>query len=160
MGLNALSVCLFEEREALDEVAFKLEQQYLVLCAGRHALVERTTAEFRRAVQVLDAASRRRADLVAAAAVELRLTATPTLGGLADAVEDEDERHVLEEHRRAMVELVQRIGELSTRNRELLARNLAATTDALALLGAEPSYSSTGEHLTGAVVPRILDARA
>lgn len=160
MGLNALSVCLYEEREALEDVAFKLEQEYLVLLAGRHRLVERTTAEFRRAVQALDAVSRRRADLVAAAASDMRLSDVPTLGALAGAVEDDDERKVLEEHRQAMIALVERIGDLSSQNRELLARHLAATTDALALLGAEPSYSSSGEARTGAPRTRIVDARA
>ena len=38
MGLNALLVCLFEESEALEHLAFKLEQEQLVLVAGRPQL--------------------------------------------------------------------------------------------------------------------------
>jgi hypothetical protein len=160
MGLNALVVCLFEESEALEHLAFKLEQEQLVLVAGKPRLLARNSAEFEQAVRALDSVSRRREQLVSDAAAELGLAPTITLGALADAAQDEDERRVLAERRQAMRVLVARINELCTTNREILARNLAATTDALALLGESPSYTAMATTTVGAPRPRMLDAKA
>jgi FlgN protein len=160
MGLNALVVCLFEESEALEHLAFKLEQEQLVLVAGKPRLLARNSAEFEQAVNALDIVSRRREQLVAAVAAELGLAPTTTLSALADAAQDEDERRVLAERRHAMRVLVARINDLCTANREILARNLAATTDALALLGETPSYTAMATTTVGAPRPRMLDAKA
>ena len=160
MGLNALVVCLFEESEALEHLAFKLEQEQLVLVAGKPRLLARNSAEFEQAVKDLDVVSRRREALVIAAAEELGLTPTTTLGALAEATPDDDERRVLGERRQVMRVLVDRINALCAANREILARNLAATTDALALLGETPSYTAMATTTVGAPRPRMLDAKA
>jgi len=160
MGLNALLVCLFEETEALDHLAFKLEQEQLVLMAGRPRLLARNSVEFEQAVRALDDVSRRREQLVAVATEELGLPAPTTLGALAEASPDEDERRILTERRGIMQTLVNRINALCVTNREILARNLAATTDALALLGESPSYTAMATTTVGAARPRMLDARA
>ena len=88
------------------------------------------------------------------------LSATTTLGALADAAQDEDERRVLGERRRVMRDLVERISDLCVKNREILARNLAATADALALLGDGPSYTAMATTTVNVPRPRILDAKA
>jgi hypothetical protein len=160
MGLNALLVCLFEESEALEHLAFKLEQEQLVLVAGKPKLLARNSAEFEQAVKALDAISRRREQLVVGVAAELGLPPTTTLSVLADAASDDDERRVLSERRQVMRAQVGRINDLCTKNREILARNLAATTDALALLGDGPSYTAAATTTPGAAPPRVLDARA
>jgi len=160
MGLNALVVCLFEESEALEYLAFKLEQEQLVLAAGRPRLLARNSAEFAAAVKALDDVSRRREQLVEIAAAELGLGPGTTLSALAEAATDEDERRVLAERRRVMREQVGRIGGLCATNREILARNLAATTDALALLGESPSYTAQATTTVSPARARVLDARA
>lgn len=160
MGLNALLVCLYDESEALEHLAFKLEQEQLVLMAGKPRLLDRNNREFQEAVNALDVVSRRRQELVGAAATELGLAPTTTLGALADASGDEDEQRVLRERRAIMRGLVDRINALCGANREILARNLAATTDALTLLGERPSYTAMATTVVNAPQPRILDARA
>jgi NaMN:DMB phosphoribosyltransferase len=160
MGLNALVACLFEESEALEHLAFKLEQEQLVLVAGKPRLLARNSAEFEQAVKALDVVSRRREQLVAVAAGEFGLPPTTTLSALADAAQDEDERRVLGERRQIMRAQVARITDLCARNRQILARNLAATTDALALLGDGPSYTAMATTTVGAPRARVLDARA
>jgi len=160
MGLNALVVCLFEESEALEHLAFKLEQEQLVLVAGKPRLLARNSAEFEQAVKALDDVSRRREQLVAAAAAALGLPPATTLSILADAAADDDERRVLSERRQVMRSQVARINSLCARNREILARNLAATTDALALLGDGPSYTAMATTTVGAPRSHMLDARA
>ena len=89
MGLNALLVCLFEESEALEHLAFKLEQEQLVLMAGKPRLLARNSAEFEQAVKALAVVSRRREELVVSAARRARLGPTTTLGALAEATSDE-----------------------------------------------------------------------
>jgi flagellar biosynthesis/type III secretory pathway chaperone len=160
MGLNALLVCLFEESEALEHLAFKLEQEQLVLAAGKPKLLARNSAEFEQAVKALDVVSRRREQLVATAAGELGLPPNTTLSALADAVPDEDERRVLGDRRQAMRALVDRINDLCAKNRAILARNLAATTDALALLGDSPTYTAMATTTVGAPRAHRLDAQA
>ncbi len=160
MGLNALVVCLFEESEALEHLAFKLEQEQLVLVAGKPRLLARNSAEFEQAVNALAVVSRRREQLVEAAAAELGMAPNSTLSALADAADDEDERRVLGERRAIMRSQVARITDLCGKNREILARNLAATTDALALLGEGPSYTAMATTTVGAARARVLDARA
>jgi hypothetical protein len=160
MGLNALVVCLFEESEALEHLAFKLEQEQLVLVAGKPRLLARNSAEFEEAVKALDLVSRRREQLVTEVAGELGLSPPTSLSVLADAAPDEDERRVLGERRQVMRAQVARINELCAKNREILARNLAATTDALALLGESPSYTAMATTTVGAPRSRMLDARA
>lgn len=160
MGLNALVACLFEESEALEHLAFKLEQEQLVLVAGKPRLLARNSVEFEQAVKALDVVSRRREQLVAVAAGEFGLPATTTLSTLADAAQDEDERRVLAERRQIMRAQVARISDLCARNRQILARNLAATTDALALLGDGPSYTAMATTTVGAPRAHMLDARA
>jgi len=160
MGLNGLVVCLFEESEALEHLAFKLEQEQLVLVAAKPRLLARNSAEFEQAVKDLDVVSRRREQLVAATAAELGLSPTTTLSALADSAADEDERRVLGERRQVMRAQVARINELCTKNREILARNLAGTTDALSLLGESPSYTAMATTTAGAPRARMLDARA
>jgi hypothetical protein len=59
-----------------------------------------------------------------------------------------------------MRDLVERINRLCATNREILARNLAATTDALALLGESPSYTAMATTTAMAPRPRMLDAKA
>jgi len=160
MGLNALLVCLFEESEALEHLAFKLEQEQLVLIAGKPKLLARNSAEFEQAVKALAVVSRRREELVLGTAAELGLGSTTTLGALADATADGDERRVLSERGQVMRAQVARINDLCAKNREILARNLAATTDALALLGEGPSYNAGATTTSGPNRPRMLDARA
>jgi len=160
MGLNALLVCLYEESEALDHLAFKLEQEQLALMAGRPKLLARNNAEFQQAVHALAEVSRQREQLVTAAAAEVGLAPTTTLGALAEASGDDDERRVLGERRQVMRGLVHRINSLCATNREILARNLAATADALALLGESPSYTAMATTAASVQRPRILDARA
>jgi flagellar biosynthesis/type III secretory pathway chaperone len=160
MGLNALVVCLFEESEALEHLAFKLEQEQLVLVAGRPRLLARNSAEFEQAVKALAEVSRRREQLVATAAAEVGLAPTTTLSALADVASDEDERRVLGDRRQVMRAQVARINSLCAKNREILARNLAATTDALAMLGDSPTYTAAAKTKVSAPRSRMLDAKA
>jgi hypothetical protein len=156
-----LSACLWEERAAVERLAFRLEQENLVLVSGRQRLLPQSTAELTAASAAVDEIERRRVDLVRRFGEELRLGPNATLESIADAM-DGPCAEALRGHRTALRALVGVVADLVDRNRELIARGLAATTDALALVGAAPpgAYDATGAARSGAFGAMVLDARA
>ncbi len=138
MGVEALSSCLWEQREALEDLAYRLEAELLMVASGRYRWLARTTAGVEEALARLAAVEQRRAVEAGALAAEAGLQADANLEALADALPDAAE--VLRSHRRNLHDLLHEVEELAQRTRALLARNLAATTDALAMLGVEQGY--------------------
>jgi len=160
MGEN-LSACLWEERAAIEQLAFRLEQENLVLVSGRQRLLPQSTTELTAATTAVDEIERRRVDLVRSFGEELHLGPDATLESIADVI-DGPCADALRGHRLALRSLVGVVADLVERNRELIARGLAATTDALALVGAAPpgAYDASGTARGGAFGAMMLDARA
>jgi hypothetical protein len=161
MGLDELSVCLWEQRAALEHLAFRLEEELLVLAAGRHRWLTRTLAEVTEAFTAVDAAEGRRAGAARTVAEELGLAPDATLAMLADAAGGE-QGDTLRRHRATLRQLVETVQGLTDRASELLARNLAATADALALLGvtSTPSYEAGGAPVAATAGAWLVDTRA
>ncbi|HUZ10080.1 MAG TPA: flagellar protein FlgN [Acidimicrobiales bacterium] len=163
MGFDKLSTLLWRERDVLDLLGFKLAEEYLVLAAGHHAWLARATAEVEQAVGLLADADHLRERAVAELVVELGLDATPTLAELADlAAAPEPWRELLAGHRQAMLDHLAHIERVSAANREILARRMTATADALAYLGAQPgsSYGPDGNPPTLRANARLVNATA
>jgi ABC-type transporter Mla subunit MlaD len=159
MTVESLYACLWEERQALDDLVYHLEAELSLVEAGRHRRLPRATAAVQHALAELAARDRARAEAVATLAGQLGLERTCTLEALAQAIPDHTD--LLREHRRVLRNLVGQVDDLTRRLRSLLARHLAATTDALALLGVPPSYPTAGSstpatHLAPSV---LVDAR-
>lgn len=133
-----LSAYLWEERQALEELAYQLETEQVLIASARHGLLARSTAAIERALAELTAVEARRSAAAGAVALELGLAANATLSQLADALPDQ--ATALHSHRRNLRELLHQIDGLTEQNRKLLAQHLAATSDALALLGVAPTY--------------------
>jgi len=161
MGLDELSVCLWEQRAALEHLAFRLEEELLVLAAGRHRWLTRTLAEVSEAFAAVDAAEVRRAAAARSVAEELGLPPEATLATLADATGGE-QGDTLRRHRTTLRQLVETVQGMADRASELLARNITATADALALLGvtATPSYRAGGAPVQAAAGAWLVDTRA
>lgn len=138
MGVEALSTCLWEERQALEDLAYQLEAQQLVVSAGRHRMLPRATGAVETALAHLAACEAARATAARQLAGELGLAADANLELLAQALPEHAE--ALRSHRRRLRELLTQVDDLTRGTRGLLARNLAATTDALAILGVTPDY--------------------
>lgn len=161
MGMDDLSVCLWEQRAALEHLAFRLEEELLVLAAGRHRWLTRTVAEVNDAYAAVDRAERRRAEAAKDLARQLGLPAEATLANLAEAAADDD-AETLRRHRTILRQLLSTVQELADRASELLARNLSATADALALLGVAPSpaYQPGGAPRLDRAGSWLVDTRA
>lgn len=158
---DTLLGCLADEQSALDGLLFKLKEQQLVLSSGEHRWLARTSHEITVALAALEEATRRREGAAAAANSTLGLPGDANLAQAADRVTDEATCQRLHQRRRSLRDALDQVRRCSRQNREFLAAGLAATGDALALLGAPPTYDSAGSIGAGAGNrPRFLDARA
>ncbi len=160
MWVDPLTTCLATEHAAVEALVYKLDQQHLLLASGQHRWLPRATAEVEQAVADLQASTRAREEAARSAAAAAGLPAMVDLGAIVDALPEGAERAALAARQQTMRSLVDQLGGSLSRNRELLARGMAATSDALALLGTTPSYDATGAVCGASGGARLVDARA
>lgn len=141
--------CLAGEQRALEQLLFKLREQHLILAAGEQRWLAAATAEVEQAVNGLTETGRRREAAATAVNLAHHLPAGANLASLADAVADELTCQQIRQLQRSLRDVLDQVRRCSRQNRELLAHGLSATNDALALLGAVPTYDSTGGVATG-----------
>ncbi|MHB8262635.1 MAG: flagellar export chaperone FlgN [Acidimicrobiales bacterium] len=161
MSMQRLSACLYEEKEALEELLFKLEEEQLILAAGRHRWLPRASVEVENALRILDAMERVRHDVMVSVAEETEVASgeMATLPEVAGAV-GEPWSEVLLESAENMRALLVQVAEMVASNRDLIMRGLASTAETLVAIGASAgiSYGPDGESRTVAGMTRLLDA--
>ncbi len=119
MALSDVSNILWRERQLLELLVFKLEEEQLVLAAGRSRWLAYATREVENVLGEIKRIELERAVLVADAGRDLGLSGSPTLrelGGLTPNPWD----GIFAEHRRALLNLAQEIDSITKSNRELL----------------------------------------
>jgi hypothetical protein len=141
---EALLARLAEEEEALEHLLFKLREQHMVLSSGEHRWLGPSTREVEAAVRQLTAAGERREAVARTVHAAHGLPPGASLAGLAERVSDELTCQLLHQRQRSLRNVLDQVRRGSRQNRELLAHGLAATNDALALLGSVPTYDSAG----------------
>ncbi len=160
-SVERLSECLYEEGRALEELLFKLEEEHLVLASGRHAWLPRATAEVEGALAALDGIERSRHRIMEelAGAVPGVAGAVATLSDVAMAFDDPWRDAILAQRSSLKITL-SRVQDVITRNRDYLAMGLAATVEALGMLGAHSgiSYDSDGVARPVPGTLRLVDA--
>jgi hypothetical protein len=97
--------------------------------------------------------------LLREAAASLGLPGDASLGQIAEAAPTSAARERLRALRLAMRRTMGVITDTTEENRQLLARGLAATMDALALLGTSTSYDASGVAHQGPGRPALIDRR-
>jgi flagellar biosynthesis/type III secretory pathway chaperone len=145
---NDVSTVLWRERQLLELLVFKLDEEQLLLTAGKVRWVSHASREVEIVLEQLRATELMRAVKVEAAAVELGLDTYPGLRSLSQAA-PEPWASIFARHRQAFLELTGEIRDLSERNRHLLAKGRDAAREALNWLtgkGAPPpqAYTSSG----------------
>ena len=160
MGVAELSAVLWRERQLLELLLFKLEEEQLVLTSGRSRWLAHATREVEMVIGQIRQAELERAVLVDAAAAELGLPASPSLTALAEAAPAPWD-DLLRAHRAAFLLLTEEISAMSTTNRELLTSAQRASREVLAGLdvSAAQTYSPKGteaEPARARVVDRAL----
>lgn len=157
MGLSDVSSVLWRERELLELLLFKLEEEQLILAAGRSRWLARATREVETVLEEIRRTEVLRAAEVDVAATVLGLPGAPSLSQLADAV-DEPWSSLLREHRTAFLTMTAEISALAEANRDLLTSGQRAARDTLlALTEGAATYSPAGATVTTATRARILD---
>ena len=144
VGCEDLLACLAEEEKALEHLLFKLREQNMVLTSGEHRWLAASTSEVEAAVRALTAAGERREAVAQSVHAAHGLPAGANIRTLAERVKDELVCQQLHQRQRSLRNVLDQVRRCSRQNREMLAHGLAATNDALTLLGNVPTYDSAG----------------
>lgn len=147
--MENLSLILWRERELLETLLFKLEEEQLVLASGRDRWLPRAAKEVEVVLDALRETEVLRAVAADEVATSLGLSHNPSLSALADAVQ-EPWRTILLEHRDAFVQVTREVGELASANRALLTAGYRAAQETLlALGGSAEGYGQDGAAVVG-----------
>jgi flagellar biosynthesis/type III secretory pathway chaperone len=130
MAFAEVSNILWRERQLLELLQFKLEEEQLVLASSKARWLTHATREVEMVLEELRKAELTRAMEVTALASQLGLGTNPSLTDISSAAPSPWDG-IFEEHRRAFLSATQEIQSLANVNRELLAAGLEATQHAL-----------------------------
>ena len=158
MSIHELSALLWKERELLETLVFKLDEEQLLLTAGKTRWLERATRETELVTSRLRDCGLARTVEVAAVAEEWGGSQDATLRELVALAPDTVWEEILESHLQGLLELVGQITTVRDQNVRLLRAASRATQEAIANLNIAPStYDSRGLASTGAADARLID---
>jgi hypothetical protein len=157
MGLAEVSSTLWRERELLELLLFKLEEEQLLLASGRTRWLARATREVEVVLEEIRRAELLRGVQVDEAAGTVGLAAGPSLRQLADAA-GEPWRSLLHEHRHAFLAATAEIQAMAAANRDLLGAGHRAAREALMSVspGAD-TYTQKGTAAVAGASARLVD---
>ena len=155
MALAEFCRVLWHERELLELLLFKLEEEQLVLASGRSRWLAHATREVEAVLEQIREVESVRALESDVVAFELGLAPGPSLALLARTA-DEPWGGLLASHRDCFLSLTAEITEMAQANRRLLHEGMVSLSEALAAVE-EPvtTYGPT----TGRTVPRPTPGR-
>jgi hypothetical protein len=158
MALSDVSNILWRERQLLELLVFKLEEEQLVLAAGRTRWLSHATREVENVLAEIKRVELERAMAVAGAGRDLGISESPTLRELASLTSPPWDG-IFAEHRRALLALAQEIDAITRSNRELLQRGHQAAREALAAMGEIniEAYDARGTMPDRSLALRIVD---
>jgi FlgN protein len=157
VSLTELSSVLWRTRELLELLLFKLEEEQLLLAAGRSRWLAHATREVEMVLEQIRKLEVVRAVYAQAAATELNLEPDASLGQLADAA-PMPWFELLHQHRKAFVTLTAEISGLADANRELLTAGQRAVRETmLVVAGSVDTYGPKGQTVSGARRSRLVD---
>ncbi|CAN7447462.1 flagellar export chaperone FlgN [Microbacterium sp. LjRoot45] len=116
MGANELSMQLWRERELLEMLIFKLEEQRLLLESGGMRWIHFSTREIEQVLERLRESGLGRDVEVAALAREWGVAEPATLNQLLDAAPTESWREIFSDHRVALTSLMSEVAQLKGSN--------------------------------------------
>lgn len=157
VSLTELSSVLWRTRELMELLLFKLEEEQLLLAAGRSRWLAHATREVELVLEQIREAEVIRAAHAQAVAVALGLPADASLGQLADTA-PEPWYDLLHQHRKAFLTLTAEISGMAETNRDLLtAGQRAARETMMVVAGSVQTYGRDGQSVAGARRARLVD---
>ncbi len=156
--LGEVSNILWRERQLLELLTFKLEEEQLVLASGRTRWLSHATREVETVLGEIKRVELDRAVHVESLSRALGLAETPSLRQLSDQVPPPWDR-IFDEHRNALLEAAHDIDAVAKSNRDLLSRGQTAAREALAALGEIEidAYTPTGNPTERTLGMRLVD---
>jgi hypothetical protein len=157
MGLADLSSILWRQREMLELLVFKLEEEQLVLSGNRSRWLAHATREVEVVLEQIRKTEVIRAAEVGAVAVELGCPPNPSISDLA-ALAPAPWNDLLRQHRAAFLTLTAEVQALAEANRDLLTAGQRAVRESiLAMAGSVETYGRRGETVASASRTRLVD---
>jgi hypothetical protein len=158
MSLTELSSILWRERELLELLLFKLEEEQLLLAGGRTRWLGHATREVEMVLEEIRRAELGRAVEVEEVAQSLGLGAGASLGELAETAPPPWD-DILREHRNAFLSATAEVTALAQGNKELLTMGFRSARETLMTLGEPepPTYTPRGESVQRNRGPRLLN---
>lgn len=158
--MEKLSQILWRERELLDTLLFKLEQEQLVLASGRNRWLMRAASEVENVLETIRQTEILRSVAADQAAASLGLEHNPSLRVLAEAT-DEPWRTILSDHHEAFRTVTREITALADANRELITVGYRSARETLMSIGdSAEGYNADGDAVTvSGTRQRLVDWR-
>src|SRR4051812_17779645 len=157
MGFAEVSTVLWTERELLELLLFKLEEEQLVLSGGRTRWLAHATREVEVVLEEIRRTEVVRAVEVDAVGASLGVGSNPSLGALAEAAPP-PWSDLLNQHRRAFLTLTAEVSALAEANRDLLTTGARAVRETmLSIGGSVETYGRRGETVAAASRTRLID---
>ncbi|WP_159617565.1 flagellar protein FlgN [Arthrobacter zhaoguopingii] len=159
MGIQELSAQLWHERELLELLMFKLEEEQLLLTAGKTRWLQHATREVEGAVALLRASGLARDVEVLNVAAEWGAGENATLRELVQHAPVGPWADILSRHLQVMTEQTERIKELRDANAQFLRAAARSTQEALAGHRAEAGTYDARGMTAGVDTSRLIDTR-
>jgi FlgN protein len=160
MGFAEVSTMLWRERDALQLLLFKLIEEQLIVNSGRTRWLPQANEEIEFALEQLRGTEVLRAAETDAIAEELGLPSPATLVQL-EAAADEPWATLYGEHRRALLELIAEVEQVTAENRRLLVAGARAVRETLLSVSQTVrTYDSRGTAGPGESGPLLMDEQA
>jgi hypothetical protein len=157
VAANELSAQLWRQRELLELLLFKYEEEQLLLAAGKTRWIPQATREIEKVVERLTDASLSMSVALAEVAREWRLAHNVLLRDVVDAAPDGMWRDIFTEHLHALVALITEIRTTRSGNNELV-RSALEHANATGEPAAGPTlYAADGRRDYTAPVARLID---
>jgi hypothetical protein len=142
--MEKLSQILWRERELLDTLLFKLEEEQMVLASGRTRWLVRAAREVENVLETIRETEILRSVAADEVAASIGLGHNPSLRALADAV-DEPWHTILLDHHEAFAATTHEVVALADANRELITTGYRSARETLMSLGdSTQAYGSDG----------------
>lgn len=142
--MEKLSQILWLERELLDNLLFRLEEEQMVLASGRTRWLVKAARDVENVLETLRETEILRSVAAEEAAAAIGLGHNPSLRALADAV-DEPWRSILLDHHEAFTASTHEVLALADANRELITTGYRSARETLMTLGdGAQSYGADG----------------
>lgn len=144
MGFAEVSDILWRERELLDVLLFKLEEEQLLLAAGRVRWLARATREVELVLEQIRLTELTRSVEVDAVAASVGLEPGASLSNLSE-VAPEPWNELFRAHRNAFLTLTTEISALAEANRDFVSSAYHSTQETLRAIGAVSADGYTAD---------------